>query len=604
MGGFGQIMKNILNWQPSGSPAWARQQQAKVEQAQEARAAQQYDVDMASHLINDLHALPVVNGMVKYQRPVAAIAPAMSAPDVAASMLQPDQSPGSSQSPTQQDPSSGGGSNGGSGQASSMFDSEGNPNPSWTAGPAPTSHALLQAMMPGSVSGDVGKTTIVRKADSSRLVGWKDHTGRQVQFELPTEDEQHARQVAELQARSQAEAQGQEQGRIAALNEQREKYGTPLNPDLAAQYGVDSDQKFLPAEKVQLATRYFPVVGAGVRGQAMVGAAQTRADASKYRTDLQEQTKQAIADQQSMDRQTLLDHRDKWNAAIVAAKNNAQTNLNARAFVNNAERNMTLHTKLLGDVSTETQRQMSAQTLLANGPDGTPVTPDGQEFTNPWDGKKYTMNAAQRLRLQSGLAQSQSTVAAYQQNAAALENQRDAILNRFGGGVPGTNSAPTQHVFPDGSTTSVPSGPRQRLNSDGSTTAMPATPPSAAGPGSVNWAPRGWGVQQSGKQQYDPGRATVTPSKKSTFNGATTTGPGTPTSRPANWADGGRRSSAAGDIQADATGNVTVAATPTRAAATPSKTATTAQVQAYATKKGIPLQQALKEFQSSGYTVQ
>src|ERR1700733_13680926 len=85
MGGFGQVMKSMLNWQPSGSPAWARQQQAKneqaeqqIRQAQEQRAAQQADLDFHQHMI-EIGALPVVNGLVKDK--VQLDAPAMQPPD-------------------------------------------------------------------------------------------------------------------------------------------------------------------------------------------------------------------------------------------------------------------------------------------------------------------------------------------------------------------------------------------------------------------------------------------------------------------------------------------------------------------------------------------
>jgi hypothetical protein len=627
MGGFGQVMKTMMNWQPSGSPAWQRQQQQKVQQAQEDRAAQQADIAMHEHLVNEIGALPVVHGMVKEQQQLTA--PAAQPPDQI-QQSSPAPSSAASGDPSQSvdpaltrggytpAPAPSGGSPvssqqiaqqmtppWASGDSSNMLDAQGNPNPGATAydlrGPAAIgdpggsgsviSQQMMRAAMPGPLTGNV---TIVRKADPQSTVSWKDHQGNQVQYELPSPDSQRWNQMMRLRTQSlQQQSQAEAQGKLDAQNQQREQYGTPLSGDLAQQYGVDPDQKFLPMEKVQLATRYFPVVGAGVRGNATVDAAGLRAAATNYKTDLDSTTKQAIADQASMDRQDALDHRDKWQQAIVAAKNSGQSNLDARAFLAGSSRDMALHTALLGDISKESQRQMLAQSLLAAGPDGQPLTKDGDQFPDPFSGRTMTMNVAQRIRLKSALNQSQSTVAGYQNAAADLESRRDQILNRFGAPA-GNGSSPLlwrgSGPAPPGSVPAPAGG-----SSDAPAAAAPTGPSSnvdssapAAGPGSANWAPRGRGVQKVADYVNAASRAAAAPHTP-------------PSGRPANWADAARAEVGSS------------AALPGRAAPTPTagapakpqaKVASNAQVQVYAQKKGITPAAALKEFQDSGYTVQ
>src|ERR1700733_2760560 len=618
MGTFAHVMKTMMNWQPSGSQAWSRQQQAKIEQQQEDRAAQQADLEFHQHMI-DIGALPVVNGLVKEQVPLTA--PGSTMPEI----QQGSPAAPSDSSDSQATPSAG--ANGGlplsgssirdamlsptqSGPYSSanMLDEQGNPNPAWQgsggdANPtAGVSQRLVQQMMPGPQTGNL---TIVRKADTSRTQKWKDAAGGTVAYEIPSPDSQAYRQSMERHAQAvQQQMAAQERGRLDAQNEQRERYGTPLSGDLAQQYGVDPDQKFLPLEKVQLATRYFPVVGAGVRGNATVSAAQVRADATNYKTDLDNTTKQAIADQDSMDRQNALEHRDKWNAAIVGAKNNGQGNLNARAFLANSARDMALHTALLGNISKENQRQMLAQSALAVGPDGQPVTKDGDTFSDPWSGKQLTMNSAQRLRLRSALSQSQSTVAGYQQSAADLESRRDAILNRFGAPGGADASGNNKQLLwrgpgpaPPGSQPApVPSG-APAGGAPGASSPNPGSSAPAAGPGSSNLLPRGRGVQKVADYVNAAAADASRPPA-----------PVSPAGRAPNWADDARAESGSSAMLPGRAAPSSPAPSPPAAAPTgarpQAKIATQAEGRIYAQKKGISPAAALKEFQTSGYTVQ
>ena len=590
MGGFSQILGNMLR--PTGSPAAMRASQQRMQEAQERRAAEQYDLQV--HQFAMEHGWQVVG-------PGDTVHDTVPMHPVVMQMLQPGAygpssgdsqpssnagSPGGSSNYSTAEPSSSDSqvtpdadsSSAGSGAVplnagslkNAMLDADGNPNPGATfSGPAggptgpSTTQALMQSMAPPPASGNLD---VVRKAIPSQIVKHTDSAGDVVKYEIPDANTPAGQWRIMMAQRQQAmglqqQTQAEEQGRLNAQNQQREQYGTPLSGDLAGKYGIDPDQKFLPAEKVQLATRYFPVVGAGVRGSATTNAAQIRADAGQYKADLDNTTKQAIADQDSMDRQSLLSHRDQWNAAMAAARNNGQGNLNARAFLANSARDMALHATLLGNISKEQQRQMLAQSVLANGPDGQPVTKDGDQFGDPWSGKTLTMNYAQRIRLGSALNQSQSTVAGYQQTAADLQSRRDQILSRFGGGTPAATSGPASPGA------SAPAG--------GGTAGPSAAPSSSVAP-PIAAAP-----------------ATGAP--------AASAAPAQP-SKPRNWADAARAEVGPAGLLPGRSG------TPPPSAATAArphaKVATQAQVNTYAQRRGISAAAALKEFQTSGYTVQ
>lgn len=532
---WSQLLGSMLNQGAAstvqGMRVGQQQQQLQMQQQAEERANREADLQFHQHL-SELGALPVVNGLVKDTVDMPTLHARIAA------------------------------ENGGD--------------------LPPLTSQLLNEMAPVTAQGGM---TVLRKADPSRTVKFTDATGDQVAYEIPSVGSQAWRQAQAARAQAVGQqAQAEAQGRLAAEQQQRDTYGTPLSSDLAEQYGVDPNQKFLPSEKVTLATRYNPVRAADLRGQATTTAAETRADAAKYAADLRSQTQQAITDQKSMDAQEALRHKDAWNSAIVAARNNAQTNLNARAFAANGERNMELHNKLLGDISKETTRQMTAMQLLATGPDGKPVTADGDQYTDPFTSRKTTMNTANRLLLQNGLNQSQVTVQGYKQNAATLENLRDQILNRFAGGTPAASGASVSPGAPSPGTpsTSVP-GLQPRPGGSLVSPTAPSTPSPSTTPSAPS-APQAStpGVPRPG----DPG------SRPSILTNPDRTG-----LRPSLQAGGGRANAQAAAPQAGSGSASQPAATPR------AKTATRAQVQAYAEKKGISIDAALKEFQASNYTV-
>ena len=94
------------------------------------------------------------------------------------------------------------------------------------------------------------------------------------------------------------------------------------------------------------------------------------------------------------------------------------------------------------------------------------MTPDGAEVADPFSGRKFTMNLAQRMRLKNAIGQSQQQVNSWQQRAADIEQ-------RFNLPAPGAgNSAPAAGAAQGGAPVA---GPRA-----GSPPASPAKPQSAA----------------------------------------------------------------------------------------------------------------------------
>jgi len=169
--------------------------------------------------------------------------------------------------------------------------------------------------------------------------------------------------------------------------------------------------------------------------------------------------------------------------------------------------NQSQHGKLLDQTYKESQKQLEAAALLdqQNG------VGNGEEFTDPWSGKKMTMNIAQRLRIGNALRSSQQQVSDWQNRAGQIEQRFGVNATPSGAGAtPASGGAP---VGPGGG-------------------GAPAAAPAVA-----------------------PARPAGAPA-------------GAPASRPQ------------------------------------AKIATKAQVQAYATKKGISVDQAMQEFKASKYTIQ
>ena len=92
---------------------------------------------------------------------------------------------------------------------------------------------------------------------------------------------------------------------------------------------------------------------------------------------------------------------DAWQKARTSISANTSTNLNNRVLLQQFDGQQKLHGLLTDQAYKETQRQLEAQALL----DPKAGTQDGEEFTNPFTGKKGTMNGAMRIVLKALWAQ-------------------------------------------------------------------------------------------------------------------------------------------------------------------------------------------------------
>jgi hypothetical protein len=304
--------------------------------------------------------------------------------------------------------------------------------PPLTAQPAQGTPGSPAAQPPVTASGGM---TIVRKADPANTVA----------YELPSVGSQIWRQTMAARAQANAQAQGQlsqseAQGRTTgteqAQQDFRNRFGMSLTPDLEDQYGVPPGQKWLPSEVANLAMRYNLVRGAETRNQGAEDRTQMRIDAQKQLQDIKDQ----FQDEQN---QRKLDYQSSWNKARTAIAGNTQNSLNARAQMNLLDRSQREHGQLLDNVYKETQKQLGAQALLDPN-----MTPDGTEVADPFSGRKFTMNMAQRFRLKNAIGQSQQQVGSWQQRAADIEQQFKLPAP---GAAPGTgNAAPAGGVAPAG----------------------------------------------------------------------------------------------------------------------------------------------------------
>jgi len=466
MGGFlsnfGNAMKQMLTQPIPGTPMWSNVQNANLqkqrqslEEQQEQRIAQQNDV-VFHQKMTDVGALPVVKGMVEDQQPMHPLAAQLLGASGA-------------DSPALGQPTS------------PMFDEQGNPSTAASfGGDSSLTSKVLNAMGPVTASGSV---PIVRKADPARTVKWKDSAGEDLAYELPSPDSQQYANVNRIKAQTQqqaeqAEAQGRQAGQLQAQQDFRQRFGMNLPPELEDQYGTPPGQKWMPGEIANFATRYNTVRRADVQQAGAMDRTQLRGQ--------QNQQLQQVKDQAADDRlQQTNNFRDQWNKLRANTQANAQNALNGRAQLNLLDRTQREHGQLLDTGFKEGQKQLDAQAILANqeepglfGTKMVPATQDGEEFTDPWSGKKLTMNYAQRLRLQNGLTQSQGLVNSVNQRAREIEEQFHLSPAR----PAGTNGgAPSSSPASAGGPATPAAAPMQGAPSGPARAAGPA--PAATAPG-------------------------------------------------------------------------------------------------------------------------
>ncbi len=358
--------------------------------------------------------------------------------------------------------------------------------------------------------------TIYRKADPSRYHKFKDADGQTVEVEFMKPEEiaqrkvdlgapERAAQVAQTQATSQATAAGTGAGTTQARIDDREKRGQALSQDDVDRYQMPASMvgfKILPEEVDQLSRGIVP--------------ATIRADSANFRTkytaDLRAQTQKLIADQRSAYNEERLGYEDRWNAVRAQIAREGESGRNARS----AQRigiDQKLHGSYIDNAFNEEQRQLQAAALLDEhqeqgwfgSTDNVQATKDGEEFTDPWSGKKMTMNYAQRLRLQNALQTSR-------QRSQNLRERAQDIADRYGlGGTPAANPAAAGGAQPNTSPNSPASGgPAPGANPNPS---APGAPParSSAAPGA---APAGTSTPQTASAGAPRPATPTTPAPK------------------------------------------------------------------------------------------
>src|SRR5579864_5026663 len=288
-----------------------------------------------------------------------------------------------------------------------------------------------------------GTASTVRKVNPDSQVKWKDSTGDDVAYELPSMSDQLLHQFnaqnqpAMVQARAnaarataQAEAEGtaagQTQGRVSDLQTR----GQPLPDYLSDFYHYPRGRKVLPEQAVTLSERATP---AQIRSDASTANTDTRVQGQQTVEQMREAAKNALQQQQQQfsddQNQRKLQYQDQWSKARNAITAGTQNALNSRMGLRTFDAAQQQHGKLQDQMYKESQKQLQAQALLDKN-----MTPDNSDFTDPWSGKKMTMNYAQRLRLTNALGMSQQQVVDWKGRAAGIENRYLSGQQAPGGG--------------------------------------------------------------------------------------------------------------------------------------------------------------------------
>ena len=309
-------------------------------------------------------------------------------------------------------------------------------------------------------------TNIMRQMDPDRTVKFKDADGNQIQAELPTADQQRARAMQTLYQQRQAESAGTAAG--------APQY--PTTPEYNATAGLPPGATSIPqSSAVALSERTIP---ATYRYLGQTDAANTRAQSATDVANIHAATAKNLQDLNDAHFQAHEGDRNKWEAAKIANQQYLSTLTTGRAkmtqdatdarnFQDNFNRNVQLHSTLTKGILAEQQKQIAAQGLAE--------TPDGEQFTDPFDGKAKTMNAAQRTILSTRLGASQKAAVDMQTTQRQLEGQRDSILARMGGGAasPAANTpaanTPAANTPPPGPKTTAPAARVRVKLSDGRT---------------------------------------------------------------------------------------------------------------------------------------
>jgi len=275
-------------------------------------------------------------------------------------------------------------------------------------------------------------------------------------------------------AAAQAEAQGRTAGTTAATPM------VPTTPQYNAENNLPPGMTQMPVGSAINLSR--ATVPAGYRRDASEYGADTRAGAPEYGADsraksaadvaaLRSKSNSELADAkqqfEAYQNQLRLNYQDRWQAARNAVASNTQNSFYNRQLLRQFDSNEQQHAKLLDQTYKEQQKQLEAGALL----DQARGVTDGGEFTDPWSGKKMTMNYAQRLRLQNGLNASQAQVADLKNRAGQIEQRfgvNSVVIpplgSPAGGSAAGPSTAPSSPVAQPsaagGSAIPTPQAPR------------------------------------------------------------------------------------------------------------------------------------------------
>lgn len=314
--------------------------------------------------------------------------------------------------------------------------------------------------------GTVQPGGLLRKADPERIVKHKTADGETIQWELPTTDSQIARAAALAQQQQSANAPvrattaaetatntqnterakltGEGQGKTAAAQEDLSKRGIPLGPGEAASYGLP-----------EATTAVTPETASGL--SKVITPANIRSTGLKDRTQIQADqrasTAQAVQQMKDAQEQEKLTHQDAWNRLTNQTRSSIATQGESGKNSRTMQRigvDQKLHGQALDQAYQEEQKQLQAQALIDEktepgavyGTNTTQATPDGQDFIDPFSGKKMTMNYGQRLRLKNALQASQAQSAALRARAGDIATKYN--LTNPGDGIqaqPGTQPA-------------------------------------------------------------------------------------------------------------------------------------------------------------------
>lgn len=473
MGGFGQILKDFFTQPTAGSPNWSAMKAADIAQQRQDLEKQNafYRQQKADE---DFHHLATDYG-AKYVGPGDLVHDTMDMPTLTAHATE-------------------------------------------NEGLSPEHAQILNLL------GDVhatGGIPVMRAADPALIRKHKTAEGDTIKYEFPSVASKgwEAIQAAKARIAGQLE-QAQAQGRLAGA-----AAGTPqvpTTPDYNEQMGLPPGMSTIPQPSaVALAQRVTPaniraegsaentgqrvegaktVAGikaksasdvAGLRNEGTKTVAQIRADNLAAR----DEAKQQFADTQN---QRKLDYQDRWAAARNAMTSNTQGSLNDRMALRQFDSNQALHGKLQDAMFKEGQKQLDAQTLVSEnqqkglmGTSTVQSVPDGQEFTDPWSGKKMTMSPFQRLRIKAALAASQTHVKSLADRAFEIENRYGLAPQPTG--VPGGSAGAAAPAAAPGALPATPPA---------GAPASTATPAAQAAPAPATPAPKAKVATQADVKDY------------------------------------------------------------------------------------------------------